>query len=923
MEVRARDTLEPDAGESAAPEATAWHALPADKVCADLGTSDAGLTSDEAARRLERYGPNSLAAPVPRRVLMRFLAQFNNLLIYVLLSASAVTLFLGQFIDAGVIAGVVVINAVVGFIQEGRAERALEAIRSMLSLEAPVLRDGVRVTIDASMVVPGDIVLLGAGDRVPADLRLLYARNLQIQEAVLTGESLPVDKDAAPVAEQSVLADRLSMAFSGTLATRGQGIGVAVATGAKTEVGRISAMIAKVEPISTPLLRQIGVFARVFTVTIVALSVLTFAVGVVIREFDAAEMFLAAVALAVAAMPEELPAIMTITLALGVQRMARRKAIVRHLPDVETLGSVTVICTDKTGTLTENAMSVQSAVTADGIYRVTGSGYEPTGAIRRVDGDEIVTHEPVLTDLGRAGLLCNDANIRRDGGRWQAEGDPTEAALVSFGMKAGFDGAAERVRAKRLDVLPFDAAYRYMATLHPASAGGAVAYLKGAPERVFSLCATQRTAGGDVPIDLAYWNAQAETLAGRGERLLALAVRRYERSPERLAFDDLEDGLVLIGLVGFADPPRREARAAIAECKEAGIAVKMVTGDHAVTALAIAHELGFENTAEALTGGDLDALGVDELAERAVHVDVFARTSPEHKLRLVEALQRRGAICAMTGDGVNDAPALKRADVGVAMGQKGTEAAKEAAGLVLADDNFATIVRAVEEGRTIYGNLRKSIAFILPTHMGEALIVLVAVLAGTSLPMTPVQILWVNMVTTVTLSLVFAFEQAEPNVMQRPPREPHTPILSRFLVWRVIYVGLIMVAGTLGMFLWQRWLGADLETARTMALHTIVCFELFYVFNARRMHGPPFSRASLGGSGPAFIAAGIVIALQLAITYLPPMQLLFQTRPIDFAEWGLILLTSGSVLVLVEADRLLFQARRRLIRRLRAVPGGA
>lgn len=904
------------------PPSGAWHALPAEEAMAAFDTPTAGLDEADVALRRQHYGPNALMAAKKRGPLMRFAAQFNNVLIYVLLAAVAVTLVLGHWIDAGVIAGVVLINGIVGFIQEGRAEQALEEIRNLLSPEARILRAGRRVTVPAAELVPGDIVFLSTGDRVPADLRLVEAHNLQIQEALLTGEAMPVEKCVAAVDEGAVLGDRLSMAFSGTLVTRGQGWGVAVATGQHTEVGRISALIAGIGPITTPLLRQIGQFGRWLTAVIVAAALVTFLAGVLLQGFGVADMFLAAVSLAVAAIPEELPAIMTVTLALGVQRMARRHAIVRHLPDVETLGSVTVICSDKTGTLTENVMTAVSVVSGEAEFHVSGAGYGPDGGIMCDETPVSLADYPVLAMLIRGGVLCNDAHVWFVAEDWQAEGDPTEAALVTLAMKAGaqaaaFDPSAVRAQWPRIDVLPFEAETRYMATLHRGPEGRRVAYVKGASERVLAMCQTQRGGAGDVPLDIDYWNRQMDRLAGRGQRVLAFAMRVFDDAPEVLREADVEADLIFLGLVGFADPPRREVPSAVAAARAAGIDVKMITGDHAATALAVARDIGLVNISDVLTGAEIDALDDEVLARRALDVDVFARTSPEHKLRLVEALQRAGAIVAMTGDGVNDAPALKRADVGVAMGRKGTDAAREAAGMVLADDHFATIVHAVEEGRTIHDNLRKSIAFMLPTHVGEALTVIVAVLFGQALPMTPVQILWVNMVTTVTLSLVFAFEAPESNVMKRPPRRPRAPILSHYLTWRVVLIGLLMVAGTLGMFLWQRGQGADLETARTVALHTLIGFELFYLFSARRLAGSPFSRAALVGAGPAFIAAGIVVALGLAITYVPVMQTLFQTRPLDAATWGLILAVSASVLLVAEADRLAFRWRRRLAPRPR------
>ena len=901
-------------GSAAGPKG-GWHAETIDRVLAELAARPEGLTSEEARERLARYGPNRLRPPARRGALARFLAQFHNLLIYVLLGAAVMTALLGHGVDTAVILGVVVINALIGFIQEGKAESALEAIRDMLPLQATVLRDGDRLVLPAEAVVPGEIVFLQSGDKVPADLRLLAVKNLQIQEAALTGESLPVEKAAAPVPESAALGDRRSMAYSGTLVTYGQGTGVAVGTGDATEIGRISALLSRVETLTTPLLRQLAGFSRTLTAVILALAAATFAFGVLARDYAPSEMFLAAVGLAVAAIPEGLPAIMTITLAIGVQRMARRNAIIRRLPAVETLGSVTVICSDKTGTLTRNEMTVQTIATGSDLIEVAGAGYAPEGAFRRNGAELRPEALPVLRELARGALLCSDASVRPVDGTWVMDGDPTEGALVTLAMKAGLDPTVERRVRPRIDVVPFESEHRFMATLHHAHDGHPLILVKGAPERLLGMCTTQRCeAGGEAPLEPGYWHRRMDEIAARGQRLLALAVRPAAPGQRELRFADVEAGLTLLGLVGIADPPRPEAAEAVARCRAAGIRVKMITGDHAGTARAIAAALGLRNADAVLTGQRLDAMDQEELRRAASTVDVFARTSPEHKLRLVEALQANGEVAAMTGDGVNDAPALKRADVGVAMGQKGTEAAKEAAEVVLADDNFASITAAVEEGRTVYDNLRKSILFILPTNGGEALTVMLAIAFGTLLPITPVQILWVNMVTTVTLALAFAFEPGEAGVMERPPRRPSEPLLSGFLAWRIVLVSVIMVAGTFGLFLQERAAGADLATARTVAVNTIVMFEIFYLWNSRHLLASVLSREGLFGSRPALIAIGLVLAFQLLFTYAPPLQFLFETQSLGAGTWLRIVLVASSVLFLVELEKWLLR-RRAAVRR--------
>ena len=890
--------------------AAGWHALPVEQVQEALGAGPDGLSTAAARERLARYGPNRLRPPRRRGPLARFLVQFHNVLIYVLLGAAVMTAALAHWVDTAVILGVVVINALIGFIQEGKAESALEAIRNMLPLQATVQRDGQRLVLPAAEVVPGDLVFLQSGDKVPADLRLGWVRSLQVQEAALTGESVPVEKDAGPVAAAAALGDRRSMAFSGTLVTYGQARGLVVATGEATEIGRISALLAAVAPLTTPLLRQLAAFGRTLTLAILALATLTFAFGVWVRDYAAREMFLAAVGLAVAGIPEGLPAIMTIALAIGVQRMAARQAIVRRLPAVETLGSITVICSDKTGTLTRNEMTVQSVVTSEHGYAVTGAGYAPDGAFV-LDGRELAPGEdPLLGEMARCALLCCDAGIHRDGDLWRVDGDPTEGALVTLALKAGLDPSALARACPRRDVIPFESEHRFMATLHHDAAGDARICVKGAPERVLRMCGRQRTADGDQPLDAAYWQRQMDEIAARGQRLLALALRESAPDRERLRHADVDQGLTLIGLFGLADPPRGEAVAAVARCRAAGIRVKMITGDHAGTARAIGAQLGLA-TADALTGVQLDALDDDELCARAAAVDVFARTSPEHKLRLVQALQAGGEVVAMTGDGVNDAPALKRADVGVAMGKMGTEAAKEAAEMVLADDNFATIAAAVEQGRTVYDNLKKAIAFILPTNGGEGLVIVAAVLFGSVLPITPVQILWVNMITAVTLGLALAFEPAESNVMARPPRRPDEPLLSRFLVWRIAFVSLILLAGTFGLFLYERAQGAGIETARTVAVNTLVAFEIFYLFNTRYLTASSFTLEAWLGSRSVLVAVAAVVLFQLLFTYAWPLQALFATTALDLAAWGRILLVAASVFFLVELEKWLLRRRAR------------
>ncbi len=887
-----------------APTAAAWHALPVAAALDAMSSGPEGLATPEAAKRLDLLGPNALPTAKQPSPLQRMLAQFDNLLIHVLLLAAVVTAILGHPIDTTVIVGVVVANAVIGYVQEGKAEAALDAIRSMISPKASVLRDGQRVTIAASDVVTGDVLLLEPGDRVTADVRLVKARNLRLDESVLTGESVPVEKSIEPVAATAAVADRRSMAFSGTLVVAGQGTGVVVATGLATELGRISALLSRVSQIETPMIRQMNRFARQLTFAILALSAATFAFAVLVRDYAAADAFMAVVGMAVAAIPEGLPAVMTIALAIGVQRMARRSAIIRRLPAVETLGSVSTICSDKTGTLTRNEMTVTRVITASAAFEVGGGGYEPTGEFRLSGRDADAAEHPVLMSICRAAILCNDASLREKPGGVAVDGDPMEGALMALGHKAGLERRTVMKSAPRLDEIAFDAAHRYMATLHRSHDGRVFACVKGAPERLLDTCRHQSAADGqDAPLDRDFWLRAVETLAADGRRVLALATRPFPGDKRSLAFGDVDQGLTLLGLAALIDPPRAEVIAAIAECREAGIAVKMITGDHAITASAIARELGLTAADRVLTGQDIDRLDHAALRKAVSETTVFARTSPEHKLRLVEALQAGGAVIAMTGDGVNDAPALKRADVGVAMGRSGTEAAKEAADMVLADDNFASIVAAVREGRTVYDNLTKVIGWTLPTNGGETLILVAAIGLGLTLPMTPVQILWINMVTAVGLGLVLAFEPAEPGLMQRPPRRADAPILSPRLMWQVALVSILFAIGAFGMFAWGEQRGMSLEATRTMVVNTVVVMEISYLFSVRYIHSGSITWQGVVGTRAILIGIAGVTALQLAFTYFPPFQRVFRTSAIGIVEALAIIGVGISLLLVLEFEK--------------------
>jgi calcium-translocating P-type ATPase len=856
---------------------TSPHATPPADCLAGLAATPDGLTAPEAARRLAEQGPNRLPDVRARGPLVRFLRHFHNVLIYVLIGAAVVTGALQHWVDTGVILAVVLANAIIGFIQEGKAEAAMAAIRGILAPKAAVLRDGRRVSVDGADLVPGDIVLLEAGDKVPADLRVIEARGLAAQEAILTGESVPVEKGQTPVAADAALGDRRSMLWSGTLVTQGTARGLVVATGSGTEIGRIGGLLAGVEQLTTPLVAQIDHFARWLSFLILLVAGLLLVYGYYVGHMPFADLFMAVVGVSVAAIPEGLPAVMTITLAIGVQAMARRNAIVRRLPAIEAIGSVSVICTDKTGTLTRNEMVVAAAETAEGVFAIDGEGYAPEGAISPA-GD--------LARLAQAAALCNDASLHRKDGVWMVEGDPMEGALLAFAGKVGGDHAA-----RRLDAIPFDSRHRFMAVLTEGPLGR-VTQVKGAPERVLRMCDG---------IDLHIWHDRAEALARRGLRVLALAER--PEPGEQIDAATLEDGLTFLGLVGLIDPPRPEAIAAVAECRAAGIRVKMITGDHAGTAAAIGAQIGLANPHRVLTGADLDKLDDAQLALEVTDVDIFARTSPEHKLRLVTALQAHGMSVAMTGDGVNDAPALKRADAGIAMGLKGSEAAKEAADLVLADDNFASIAAAVREGRTVYDNLKKVISWTLPTNAGESMVVILALLAGLALPVTAVQILWINLITAITLGLALAFEPTETGTMARPPRARLAPILSGELVWHVVLVATLFLAAVFGVFTYAIDKGYPLALAQTMAMNTLVVLEIFHLFFIRNIHSTSLTWAAARGTKVVWSVVIAITAAQFAVTYLAPLQVVLGTAPVPVFDGLLIVGIGAAFFALIEIEK--------------------
>lgn len=883
-----------------------WHSLESDKII-ELFESDIddGIGPLSIKHREEFFGKNALKERKQDSYLKKFFMQFHNALIYILLGASTVTAFLHEWVDSGVIFGVVIINVIIGFMQEIKAQEAIESLKTMMITHAIVIRDSEKMTISSVDLVPGDIVLLESGSKVPADIRLISIKDLKVDESMLTGESLSVLKDNIVYDQDITLNDRKNMIYSGTYVTYGRAKGVVVATGEHTELGKIAHLIDETTPMATPLTKKISSFSKLLLYVILSLAVFTFAIGV-LRNQSAVDTFMASVALAVGAIPEGLPAALTITLAIGVSRMAKKNAIIRKLPAVETLGSVTTICSDKTGTLTQNKMSVTNIFCSDIDYEVTGNGYEPKGDFL-LNGEKVSEVSEALRSLLRVGYLCNESYLVKEEGTYAISGDPTEGALIVSAMKCGFDEHKIHKMFPRVDLLPFESDRQYMATINAdAQNGQNIIHIKGSIERILEVCTQESVNEKILDIDKEKIIKQAEAYASKGLRVLGIA--RKMTSSEKLQEQELEKDFVFLGLQAMMDPPRVEAIEAVKESIIAGINIIMITGDHALTAFSISKMMSivppdaiYEDSV--LMGTELFKLSDKELIEKVKTVKVFARVEPEQKLRIVDALQARGEVVAMTGDGVNDAPALKQADIGIAMGKGGTEVAKEASDMILSDDNFSSIAHAVKEGRTVFDNLIKFITWTLPTNLGEGLVILVAIVLGLTLPILPVQILWINMSTAIFLGLMLVFEAGEKEIMLRKPRNPKDPILSKSMIIQMLVVGFYMLISSYGMFEYAIQNGHSVEYARTIAVNIFVFVELFYLFSCKELNTSIF-KTNIFNNKFLLLGVSLMALSQVLYTHTSFMQSIFKSEALDMQTWGAILLISFGVLFLVEIKRM-------------------
>jgi len=884
-----------------------WHALETQKII-ELFESDEkdGLDSLNFKHKETFFGKNRLEQKKQESNLKRFFMQFHNALIYILLGASLVTALLHEWVDSGVIFGVVIINVIISYLQEAKAQEAIDSLKEMMHTCAVVIRDGKKINLDSTNLVPGDIVLLESGVKVPADIRLIEVRDLKVDESMLTGESLAAQKDISICSQNIILSDRKNMTFSGTYVTYGRARGIVVATANHTEIGKIAHLIQSTTDMDTPLTKKIASFSKLLLYVILALAASTFLVGV-LREHSAVDTFMASVALAVGAIPEGLPAAVTITLAIGVSRLASKNAIIRKLPAVETLGSVTTICSDKTGTLTQNKMSVTDIFCARESYKVSGDGYNPVGEILK-DGVKQEGCNVCLEEILRAGFLCNESYLVNKDGVYEINGDPTEGALIVSSMKFGLNEDGVNKAFTRVDLLPFESDRQFMATLNrDAQNEQNIIYLKGSIEVVLKMCEFELVNSQTLPIKKSPILEQLGEYASRGLRVLAIA-KKVTTSME-IKDSQLKDGFVFLGLQAMMDPPRQEAIEAVCESKDAGINIIMITGDHALTAFSIAklmsivsEDAKYEDST--LLGSQMLSLSDEELIEKLKSVKVFARVEPEQKLRIVNALQARGEIVAMTGDGVNDAPALKQADIGIAMGVGGTEVAKEASDMILSDDNFSSIALAIKEGRIVFDNLIKFITWTLPTNLGEGLVILLAVMLGLTLPILPVQILWINMSTAVFLGMMLIFEPGDKEIMKRRPRDPKMPILSLEMVWQMLVVGFYMLAASYAMFNYALSSGYSEEYARTVAVNIFVFIELFYLFNCKELQRSVF-KTNIFNNSYLLIGVTLMALVQISFTHLEFMNTIFKSQPLDISTWLQIIAIAIGVMFVVEIKRYL------------------
>jgi Ca2+-transporting ATPase len=891
---------------------TSWHSLSVQKVAEILKTDPKqGLDLSEANNRLQKFGENTLSVKREQSPAISFLLQFKQPLVLILIIAGSITAMLQELIDTGVIFGVVIANAVIGFIQEHKAGKAIQALAQIVKSENVVVRNGEKIRLFSKEIVPGDVVQLRSGDKIPADMRLYHTKDLKIDESVLTGESISVKKQTEVLPSNTNLAERKNMAYGGTLVTNGYGIGMVVLTGDDTETGKISQTMFKAEELETPLTKRISYFSKKLLFVILGLSLLTFIFGILFTQRTMTELFMEIVALSVAVIPEGLPAAITITLAIGVGYMAKRNAIIRKLPAVETLGSTTIICSDKTGTITENQMTVNEIYAGGKFFEVSGTGFQPTGEIKHDQNSINLNEHQTLKECLITGLLCNDSDLIQKENHWEAKGDPTEVALITAAHKANLKQTLTE-SFYRIDEIPFESHLQFMATLHD-NAGDEIVYVKGSVEKILSMSSYQindYTGHENVTeINISKLNEIADRMASKGLRVLAFAKKKIVNENHKIEISDVDNGLIFLGFQAMLDPPRPEVIEAIKECQNAGIRVKMITGDSLKTAISIGRQIGLNQSSQenrrnlmAITGKELEQYSENDLVAIVDKTDVFARVLPERKFSIVKALQSKGNIVAMTGDGVNDAPALKQADVGIAMGITGTDVAKEASDVILTDDNFASIKAAVEEGRRILDTLIKFITWTLPTSFGEGLVILTSIFLGLLMPILPVQILWINMATVLALGTMLIFEPKESDVMKRPPRQPNSPILTRDLVIQIIIVSTCILVSAYGLFEWALKDGASLEEARTIAVNTIVMIEIFYLFNCRSLTKSVL-RMEFFSNKLIFLGVGAMILLQIVFTYIPVMNEIFQSKPIELDSWLKIIGVSLVTFLIIEIKK--------------------